>query len=65
MTGTITISGRPPLLSEEEDEALVSYVIWMQRGGFPATKAQVEAAANDLLKRRDPYAPNLSKMWYS
>ena len=29
-------NGRPPMLLEEEDDALVAYVVWMQRGGFPA-----------------------------
>ncbi|KJZ68115.1 hypothetical protein HIM_12493 [Hirsutella minnesotensis 3608] len=58
------VTGRPPLFSSDEDEAIVAYVIWMQQGGFPATKSQVEAAAMTLRRRRDPDAPMLSKAWY-
>ncbi|KJZ68730.1 hypothetical protein HIM_11882 [Hirsutella minnesotensis 3608] len=57
--------GRRPIFNDEEDEALVAYVDWMQKGGFPATKPQLEAAANALRRRRDPQAPPVSRMWYS
>ncbi|KJZ69757.1 hypothetical protein HIM_10840 [Hirsutella minnesotensis 3608] len=57
-------AGRPPLFSSDEDEAIVAYVVWMQQGGFPATKSQVEAAAMTLRLRRDPDARPLSKNWY-
>ncbi|KAK5991832.1 MFS-type transporter clz9-like protein [Cladobotryum mycophilum] len=56
--------GRPLLLNEAEDDALVAYVGWMQQGGFPATKAQVEGAVNALLARRDPGLPPVSRIWY-
>ena len=39
--------------------------MWLQRGGFPATKPQLVAAANDLRRRRDPDARELGKNWYS
>ncbi|KJZ69292.1 hypothetical protein HIM_11328 [Hirsutella minnesotensis 3608] len=58
------ITGRPPVFNDDEDEAIVAYVLWMQQGGFPATKSQVEAAALTLRRRRDPDAPPLSKNWY-
>jgi hypothetical protein len=57
--------GRPRALTNEEDEALVAYVMWLQRGGFPATKAQLVAAANDLRQRREPGTADLGKHWYS
>jgi hypothetical protein len=57
--------GRPRALTDEEDEALVAYMMWLQRGGFPATKTQLEDAANSLRRRRDPQIADLSKMWYS
>lgn len=57
--------GRPRSLTNEEDEALVAYVMWLQRGGFPATKGQLVAAANDLRRRRDPEIADLGKNWYS
>ncbi|KAK5987494.1 MFS-type transporter clz9-like protein [Cladobotryum mycophilum] len=56
--------GRPLLLNEAEDDALVAYVTWMQQGGFPATKLQLEGAANALLRRRNPDSPPVSRMWY-
>lgn len=52
--------GRPWSLTNEEDEALVAYVMWLQRGGFPATKSQLVAAANDLRRRRDPAIASVS-----
>jgi DDE superfamily endonuclease len=57
--------GRPRALTNEEDEALVAFVLWLQRGGFPATKSQLVGAANDLRRRRDPEIGDLGKMWYS
>ncbi|KAK5996508.1 MFS-type transporter clz9-like protein [Cladobotryum mycophilum] len=56
--------GRPLLLNEAEDDALVAYVTWMQQGGFPATKLQFEGATNALLRRRNPDSPPVSQMWY-
>ncbi|PCD21933.1 hypothetical protein AU210_015736 [Fusarium oxysporum f. sp. radicis-cucumerinum] len=56
--------GRPRLLTEEEEEAIVAFVIWMQRSGLPASKYEVEDAANTLRRRRDPDAKPVSRMWY-
>ncbi|UKZ89691.1 uncharacterized protein TrAFT101_012021 [Trichoderma asperellum] len=56
--------GRPRSLTNEEEEALIAYVKWLQRGGFPATKAHLVAAANDLRRRRDPEIADLGKNWY-
>ncbi|KJZ68483.1 hypothetical protein HIM_10909 [Hirsutella minnesotensis 3608] len=61
---TPRVIGRPPIFSDDEDEAIAAYIVWMQQGGFPATKLQVEAAAMTLRWRRDPNAPALSRMWY-
>ncbi|KAM4067748.1 hypothetical protein HRG_009853 [Hirsutella rhossiliensis] len=42
--GDIGRIGRPRLLSDDEDDAIAAYVIWLQRSGFPASKAHVESA---------------------
>lgn len=57
--------GRPKLLRPEEDDAIVAFVIWLQRNGFPASKRQVEMAAHTLLKRRNPDAKPPTRHWYS
>jgi predicted DNA-binding transcriptional regulator YafY len=59
------IVGRPRLLTDEEEEAIVSFVIWMDKSGLPAAKYEIEDAANTLRRRRDPEAKPVSKMWYS
>ncbi|GKU12035.1 unnamed protein product [Fusarium langsethiae] len=46
--------GRPQQLTEEEEEATVSYIIWMQKSGLPAAKWEIEDAALTLRRRRDP-----------
>ncbi|PNP60791.1 hypothetical protein FNYG_14483 [Fusarium nygamai] len=56
--------GRPRLLTDDEEEAIVAFVTWMQRSGLPASKYEVEDAANTLRRRRDPDAKPVSKMWY-
>ncbi|KAI8411395.1 hypothetical protein FOFC_07989 [Fusarium oxysporum] len=56
--------GRPRLLTDDEEEAIVAFVVWMQRSGLPASKYEVEDAANTLRRRRDPDAKPVSKMWY-
>ncbi|PTB68012.1 hypothetical protein BBK36DRAFT_18422 [Trichoderma citrinoviride] len=58
-------AGRPRALARDEDELLISYVLWLQRGGFPMAKAQLVAAANDLRRRKNPEAGDLGKNWYS
>ncbi|KAJ3453402.1 hypothetical protein MRS44_017649 [Fusarium solani] len=55
--------GRPRLLTDEEEEAIVAFVIWMERSGFPASKPEIEDAATTLLQRRNPDASPVSKMW--
>ncbi|KAG8664075.1 uncharacterized protein FPOAC1_014142 [Fusarium poae] len=40
--------GRPQQLTEEEEEAIVSYIIWMQKSGLPAAKWEIEDAALTL-----------------
>ena len=37
--------GRPPTLTPVEEVGLVSYIVWLERSGFPADKRQVEDAA--------------------
>ncbi|KAG6996923.1 hypothetical protein FocnCong_v014994 [Fusarium oxysporum f. sp. conglutinans] len=58
------VIGRPRLFSEEEDEAIVCFIIWMQKSGVPASKAEIEDAANTIRSRRDPGAVPVGKMWY-
>lgn len=57
--------GRPRVLTDEEDEAIVAFVIWMERSGFPASKPEIEDAATTLRQRRNPDADPVSKMWYA
>ncbi|KAJ4175517.1 hypothetical protein NW759_17768 [Fusarium solani] len=56
--------GRPRALTDEEDESLIAFVILTQKTGFPATRGEVEDAANSLRRKRDPKAADLSRMWY-
>ncbi|KAM5358512.1 hypothetical protein ACJA88_015339 [Fusarium oxysporum] len=56
--------GRPRLLSDEEEEAIVSFIIWMQKSGLPASKHEIEDAANTIRSRRDPDAVPVGGMWY-
>ncbi|KAI8410936.1 hypothetical protein FOFC_07530 [Fusarium oxysporum] len=56
--------GRPRMLTEEQDEAIVAFIIWMERSGLPASKGEIEDAANTLRLRRDPEAKPVSRMWY-
>ncbi|KAG8672715.1 hypothetical protein FPOAC1_006000 [Fusarium poae] len=57
--------GRPRQLTDEEEEAIVCYIIWMEKSGLPASKWEIEDAALTLRRRRDPDARPVSKMWYS
>lgn len=57
--------GRPRLLTDDEDEAIVAFVLWLQRTGLPASKFEVVDAANTLRSRRDPNAQPVSRSWYS
>ncbi|TXB97180.1 hypothetical protein FocTR4_00012005 [Fusarium oxysporum f. sp. cubense] len=56
--------GRPRLLSDDEEEAIVSFIIWMQKSGLPASKHEIEDAANTIRSRRDPDAVPVGRMWY-
>ncbi|KAM4056426.1 Tc5 transposase DNA-binding domain-containing protein [Hirsutella rhossiliensis] len=55
--------GRPTALTEDEDNALVAYIQWMERTGIPAGKEQLEAAANTIRQRRDPSSRPMSQNW--
>ncbi|KAM4063562.1 DDE superfamily endonuclease [Hirsutella rhossiliensis] len=53
-------------LPEDEDNALVAYIQWMERTGIigiPAGKEQLEAAANTIRQRRDPSSRPMSQNW--
>ncbi|KAG6989181.1 hypothetical protein FocnCong_v021292 [Fusarium oxysporum f. sp. conglutinans] len=56
--------GRPRLLSDDEDEAIVSFVMWMQKSGLPASKGEIVDAVNTIRSRRDADAKPVGKMWY-
>jgi hypothetical protein len=56
--------GRPRILSDDEDSALVAFVDYLQRGGFPATKPQIITVATGLRQLRDPDAEPISDGWY-
>ncbi|KAJ0132112.1 Uncharacterized protein HZ326_24799 [Fusarium oxysporum f. sp. albedinis] len=45
--------GRPRLLSDDEDEAIVSFVMWMQKSGLPASKSEIVDVVNTIRSRRD------------
>ncbi|OBS15817.1 hypothetical protein FPOA_13410 [Fusarium poae] len=57
-------AGRPRILTDEEEEAIVAFVMWMERSGLPACKGEVEDAANTLRLRRNPDAQPVSRIWY-
>lgn len=56
--------GRPRNLDDSEDRALAAYVVWLERCGFPATRIQVEEAANPLLQSRTSPAGPVGQGWY-
>ncbi|RKK07681.1 hypothetical protein BFJ67_g18296, partial [Fusarium oxysporum f. sp. cepae] len=56
--------GRPRLLLDDEEEAIVCFIIWMQKSGLPAAKNEIEDAADTIRRRRNPNAPPVSRMWY-
>ncbi|RKK66048.1 hypothetical protein BFJ69_g15752 [Fusarium oxysporum] len=55
--------GRPRLLSGDEED-IVSFIIWMQKSGLPASKHEIEDAANTIRSRRDHDAVPVGRMWY-
>ncbi|KAG4275408.1 hypothetical protein FPRO04_14394 [Fusarium proliferatum] len=58
-------AGRPRSLTDEEEEAVAAFVIWMEKSGSPASKPEIEDAANTLRRRRDPEAKPVGHYWYS
>jgi hypothetical protein len=56
--------GRPRNLDESEDRALVAYVMWLERCGFPANQVVIEDAANELRASRSPPDPPVGQGWY-
>jgi hypothetical protein len=40
--------GRPRMLTDEKDEAIVAFVIWMERAGLPTCRCEIEGATNML-----------------
>ena len=48
--------GRLRKLTEAEEEAIITYIIWMDKSGLPASKWEIEDAALTLMRRRDPEA---------
>ncbi|RYP71471.1 hypothetical protein DL769_004696 [Monosporascus sp. CRB-8-3] len=55
--------GRPRALTDEEDEAIVAFIIWMERSGSPASKPEIEDTANIPRLGRDQDAKPVNKMW--
>ncbi|KAM5529788.1 hypothetical protein FOXYSP1_17632 [Fusarium oxysporum f. sp. phaseoli] len=56
--------GRPRLLSDNEDEAIVCFIIWMQKSGLLASKGEIVDAVNTIRIGRDPDTKSVGKMWY-
>ncbi|RFN44709.1 hypothetical protein FIE12Z_11051 [Fusarium flagelliforme] len=46
--------GRPRMLTEAEEEAIVTYIMWMDKLGLPALKWEIEDAALTLMRCCDP-----------
>ncbi|KAM0347375.1 hypothetical protein ACHAPU_004895 [Fusarium lateritium] len=56
--------GRPKQLTDEDEEGVLAFVMWRKRSGEPASKQEVEEAANKLRRHRDPDAEPVGRMWY-
>ncbi|PCD21758.1 hypothetical protein AU210_015561 [Fusarium oxysporum f. sp. radicis-cucumerinum] len=56
--------GRPRLLLDAEEEAIICFIIWMQKSGLPASKCEIKDAANIIRSRRDAAAQPVSRIWY-
>jgi hypothetical protein len=54
--------GRPRQLTDEEEEAIVNYIIWIDRSGLPASKWEIKDTALTLRRRRNPNARPISQM---
>ncbi|KAG8664959.1 uncharacterized protein FPOAC1_012936 [Fusarium poae] len=48
--------GRPRNLGEAEERAVIAYIVWLERAGFPCNQLLIEEAANDLRASRTPPA---------
>ncbi|KIL95615.1 hypothetical protein FAVG1_00352 [Fusarium avenaceum] len=53
--------GPPRLLTDDDEEGVVAFVIWRKRSGEPASKKEVEEAANTIRRHRDPHAKPTSQ----
>ncbi|KAF5671128.1 hypothetical protein FDENT_11012 [Fusarium denticulatum] len=53
--------GRPRNLDEAEERAVVAYIVWLERAGFPCNQQLIEAAVNDLRASRTPPEGPLQK----
>ncbi|CAJ0541117.1 Ff.00g078900.m01.CDS01 [Fusarium sp. VM40] len=56
--------GRRRQLTDDDEEGVVAFVIWRKRSGEPASKKEVEEAANTIRRHRDPHAMPVGRMWY-
>lgn len=56
--------GRPRNLDESEERAVIAYIIWLERAGFPASREAIEEAANKLRATRIPPAPPVGEGWF-
>ncbi|KAL9561187.1 hypothetical protein ACKAV7_014542 [Fusarium commune] len=48
--------GRPRNLDEAEEKAVIAYIMWLERSGFPCNQQLIEEAANELRASRTPPA---------
>ncbi|RYP23411.1 hypothetical protein DL765_001116 [Monosporascus sp. GIB2] len=55
--------GRPPAPRDEEDEAIVAFIIWFERSVLHPPKPEIEGTANTLSLRRDPDTKPVNKTW--
>ncbi|RKK61040.1 hypothetical protein BFJ69_g17166 [Fusarium oxysporum] len=56
--------GRPRNLDEAEERAMIAYIVWLERAGFPCNQLLIEEAANKLRASRTPPAPPVGEGWY-
>jgi hypothetical protein len=56
--------GRPAYLTPDEDDALIAYVVYLERSSVPASRAQVIQLAGELARRRNPTLRDPSASWY-
>lgn len=56
--------GRPRNLDEAEERAVIAYIVWLERAGFPYNQQLIEKAANDLRASRTPPEGPVGDGWY-